>query len=385
MSKIDELLQETLKEKDTPSAELNRRVLEKARMEERNMALRKKKMVAAAAVMAGIIITGGTGYAAYRYMTAGQTAEYLGSKELSTYFKESDVVASKKDGNYRFRYLGNASAKLKESFLEEKDKKTTYVAMAIDRLDGKPMTQEETFVASPLIQGLNPIDYNVYTMGGGAVCKIKDGVLYMIMSVNNIEMFADRDVYLAITKGVDYADGYQYKEETGEISENESFDGINVLFTMRLDESKADKAAQDAFLQKFAKQKEEVETEEVFQVGDKDLQALVNTLYGKTELTSEQVEKIAKCGTPMDSYKVKPDKDGNYQIKTENSYGSSGGSYAKEIFDVGKPRMQYYMYIEDENALILVYDLRNKNDVLQEKYYKYTVEQAKDAFAALQP
>lgn len=378
MNKLDEVLYDALGKNDAPSAELNRRILEKAEMEEKIMAFRKRRVAAAAAIALCITLAGGTGYAAYRYMTAQQTAKELGSEELSTYFKDSDVVAVKKDGDYRFRYLGNASATLKESFLEEKDTKTTYVALAVDRLDGKPMTEDEEFVASPLIQGLDPIKYNVYTMGGGAVCKMKDGVLYMIMSVNSIEMFADKEVYLAVTKGVDYADGYQYDEQSGKISAKDDFDGINVLFTLEMDEKKADKAAQEEYLKNFGQKEEDEGEAGEIKAKDADLQAFRELDFAGMD--TETIDRIVEKGDCIDSYEFEADDEGVFHVNVENKYLSAGGTFTKSFYKEGKATFVEAHYAEDEEAVIMQYDLLDEAGILHEKYVKYTVEQAKESY-----
>jgi hypothetical protein len=373
MNKLDELLYETLKVNETPSEELNRRVLKKARMEENRM-VGKKKLVAAAAVAVCITLAGGTGYAAYRYMTAQQTAKELGSEELSEYFKESDVVAVKEDGNYRFRYLGNASAKLKDAFLSQEDKDTTYVALAVDRLDGKAMKEEE-FVASPLIQGLNPQQYNVYTMGGGATWKVKKGVLYMIMSVDSIEMFADREVYLAITKGADYVAGYDYNKDSGKISAKDEFDGINVLFTMEMDKDKADTKAQEEYLEHFGKSSSADEQEDEVKAKDADLQAFRELDF--TAMDREAIDKIVEKGDCFDSYEFKADSEGVFHVKVENEYLSAAGTFTKSFYDEGKPTL-VEAHFDEADFVIMQYDLVDEDGILHEKYIKFNAEQVKE-------
>lgn len=376
MNKLDELLYDALEKKDVPSEELNRRILEKAKTEDKIMAFGKRRVAAAAAIALCITLAGGTGYAAYRYMTAQQAAKELGSEELSAYFQESDVVAVKKDGAYRFRYLGNASAKLKKAFLEEKDTKTTYVALAVDRLDGKPMTEEEEFVASPLIQGLEPTKYNVYTMGGGAVSKIKNGVLYMIMSVNSIEMFADKEVYLAVTKGMDYADGYQYEELSGKISAKEDFEGINVLFTMEMDAAKADTKAQEEYLESFGKTGSDEEQEFVVKAKDADLQAFRELDF--TGMDTKDIDKIVEKGDCIDSYEFEADDEGVFHVNVENKYLSAGGTFTKSFYKEGKATFVEAHYAEDEEAVIMQYDLLDDGGILHEKYIKFMAEQARE-------
>ncbi|MBE5901481.1 MAG: hypothetical protein E7280_06200 [Lachnospiraceae bacterium] len=381
MSKIDEILYDALEKKDAPSAELNRRILEKAKAEDKIMAFGKRKVAAAAAIALCITLAGGTGYAAYRYMTARQVVKELGSQELSEYFKDTDVVATKEAGKYRFRYLGNASAKLKDAFLSQEDKDTTYVALAVDRLDGKAMKEEE-FVASPLIQGLNPQQYNVYTMGGGATWKVKNGVLYMIMSVDSIEMFADREVYLAITDGPDYVAGYEFDEASGKISPKDEFEGLNVLFTMEMDESKADTKAQEDYLKNFGQASEEEDEQEfAVKAKDADLQAFRELDFASMD--TETIDKIAEKGDCFDTYEFEADDEGIFHVNVENKYLSAGGTFTKKFYEEGEATFVEAHYAEDEEVVIMQYDLVDNEGILHEKYIKFSPKQVKDIFGLI--
>ena len=126
----------------------------------------------------------------------------------------------------------------------------SYWMMAIEHADGTPMPDtnspeygEETFLTSPFIQGLEPWKYNIYTLAGGYSEFVQDGVLYRMAECDDLELFADRDVYLCLTdeNSVGIIDqAYNYDEESGTISRNEAYDGCNALFKLPLDAKKAD-------------------------------------------------------------------------------------------------------------------------------------------------
>lgn len=75
-------------------------------------------------------------------------------------------------------------------------------------------------------------------------------------SCDNIEMFADRGLYIGVSdaKGVLFdKDAYIYNAETGEMTENPDFEGVNVLFDLPIDVSKADPDAAAKYLSDLEK------------------------------------------------------------------------------------------------------------------------------------
>lgn len=378
-NKLDEILYDALQENDTPSDLLNQEILSKANMEEQTMKSTKKSLVAAA-VAASILLTGGgTAIAAYRYLSAKSTAEFLGNSELAAYFDETEIVSTCEDSDYRFMYLGNANAKLKELCLSNEDTASTYVALAIERIDGKPMTEEDKFVASPLIQGLNPLEYNIYTMNGDAIWREKDGVLYMILRVDSIEMFADRTVYLAITTGADYGIAYDYDKTTGKISVNSDFEGINELFEIGFDPQKADKEKQEVYLKQFEESKkdkkangDEKSDDLFFEVEDELAKKFV-TLPFET-MDTETIKMISKIGKCVDSSEYKADEESYYKIKFTYENCVVSANYPMNMFSVNQPTLLLGA-IGSNDCVVLEYSLRDSNDVLHIDFLSYNKEQ----------
>ena len=133
---------------------------------------------------------------------------------------------------------------------------------------GKP----ELF-ASPLIGGYDPALYNLAGMAGNYTDITEDGVLYRLIECDNVEIFADHDLYLCVTEGTFYnKEAYRYDEVTGKISRNEDYEGLNALFALQVDASKAnpEKAAEYiaalGFESDYAKDKLSVELDGSFEV-----------------------------------------------------------------------------------------------------------------------
>lgn len=169
-------------------------------------------------------------------------------------------------------------------------------------------------MASPLIQGLNPAEYNIYSMGGGATYYVENGICYMIVCCDSIEMFADRQIYLAVTQGPDHKTGYEYDNSSGLISRGEDFDGINALFSLHLDASKADSGAQPDYLNGM-KQKTDY-SPDTADTGCKDIDFFLN--YDYESLTTGKIERLEQIGSTIDHNEFAP-ANGYYHIKYDEA------------------------------------------------------------------
>ena len=230
----------------------------------------KKKMPAAAILTAAVLFAGSlTAAAAWKYLTPDEVAETVEDQGLAAAFQSEDAVylnESQECGAYRITLLGVVSGKNLSQYVTSDDtgirEDRTYVVTAIENLDGspRPAVSDESygtdpFFVSPLIEGQDPNWFNIITMGGGYSEIVQDGIQYRITETDNVEAFADRTLYLAVCSGTFYDQGaYQFDQATGQISRNESYGGVNALFCLPLDSSKADKEAAEAYIQRVEKE-----------------------------------------------------------------------------------------------------------------------------------
>lgn len=246
--------------KTNPPQEMRDRIYEEIIQKAETNPHRRTKMgkqflarkICIAAIMAVVLVGSGSVYAAVKYRNAGETAQELGDKKLAEAFgKQENEIVIGEAGNYRVAYLGVVSGRdISDSAIgagTEKDK--TYAAVAVERRDGTEMTGEDSIMVSPLIEGQKPWQVNIATLNGNAVYNIVDGVEYRIIEIDNIEIFADRKLYLAVTDNeFSFKECYNYDEASGAISRNEAYSGLNLLFTINADAGKADPAAAKAYL-----------------------------------------------------------------------------------------------------------------------------------------
>lgn len=276
---MDELLRLSLAPTEEPTGLLNRQVLRQTEREEQTMKKREDKrkggqadrrLIPAAAIgLCAVFLASVTVYAAYRYLSPSQAAEALfADHALAQAFQGEGAVLVNEtqiSGGYRITLLGSAAGRNISDYLYRHNGEVVedriYTVVAIERADGTPMPDtssdaygEESFFVSHYVRGLDPKSYNAVSMGGGYGEFVQDGVMYRILETDNVEMFADRGIYVGVNSGTFYdVNAYRYDEETGEMTQNEDYDGANALFLLPLDPAKADPEAAAAYLERWEK------------------------------------------------------------------------------------------------------------------------------------
>lgn len=276
---LEQLLRQALSPDEEPDYWLNQKILRKAKEAEMMNKTYRKKMPAVVLTAAVVLsISSLTAVAAWKYLTPDKVAEEVKDQGLAAAFQGQDAISineSQEYGNYKITLLGVVSGKDLSQYVTSSDNvgdiqgDRTYVVTAIENIDGSPRPStsddsygEDPFFVSPLIKGQNPNFFNAVTMGGGYSEFVQDGIQYRITETDNVEIFADRTLYLSVNSGIFFDSGaYQFEEATGEITRNESYEGVNALFHLPLDEAKADKEKADAYIKQLEKELEGSEDE----------------------------------------------------------------------------------------------------------------------------
>lgn len=376
--KLDELLADALTPDVWPDDVLNGQILQKVK-EEAQMSEKRwngKRIAVAASLAAAVLLAGGgTTYAAWRYLSPGEAAHEINNGTLADAFESEDaaiVNESQTYGNYRVTFIGVVSGRSLTDFETTSGGRVlddrSYWLMAIEHADGTPMpdTQtspdpygEERFLASPFVQGLDPNRYNIYSFTGGYTEFIKDGVRYRMGECDNLEVFADREVYLALTDDDSVRSielGYLYDEATGKITRNESYEGCNALFRLPLDASKADEAKAKAYVDSlFRSPEEDAEADK------KELENLPESQRKEIEegdrqmkkaeafvqkLTVDNIDELCEI-VPGTENEVKVDEGADWveyrTADSESSGGMEAGAF-REIFPDNTPKIQIEGY-----------------------------------------
>lgn len=393
---MDELLRNALSCKEEPDYWLNQKIIRKIQEKERedmSKGSRKIKVPAAALLAAAVLFVGSvTGYAAWKYLTPGQVAETVEDKGLAAAFQSEDAVAVnevQEYGNYRITLLGIVSGKNLSQYTMEDGAGNilddrTYVVTAIENVDGTPRPDtsedsygEDAFFVSPLIQGLNPAVYNSVTMDGGYSEIVENGIQYRIAECDNVEKFADRQVYLCVNDGPFYNnDAYSYDEQSGNISRNEGYQGVNALFTLPLDKSRADKDAAEEYIKN--KENEWNGSKETEEAESQDMEENDITDQAAKEVENWKLEDFEKNTELVKELEIAPNKEGDFEYKYEigeDGSGSEGTIWKETLSELDEGNMaktRTIMSSSDENtAYVETYTLKEDGSLLL-RVYRYS-------------
>ncbi len=266
--KLDEALRQALAPCEEADFWLNQKILNRAaglaenkediKEEKNKMGIRRKKRgLSAAAIAAAVLCTSSvTAYAAWKYLSSSDIAAHVQDRKLVDAFlsRQAFIINETQNyGDYRVTLLGIISGELLSEYPHGKENgriatDRTYAVAAIEYADGRPVpdTSEEAygeleFFVSPLIGGYNPALYNIADMSGNYTDITEDGILYRLLECDDIGIFAGYDRYLCVCEGTFYQkEAYIYDEETGKISRNQEYQGLNALFELPADGAEPD-------------------------------------------------------------------------------------------------------------------------------------------------
>lgn len=356
---MDTILKEALTPANVPSDRMNDAVLRqiKERSDMSRLKTYHTRKIAAAGIITACTLTFGTitAAAAYHYLSTSEVAKEVNDTKLEQAFLSKDALSvneTQEYGGYRITLLGSVSGKNISQYLREDDngnisQDCIYTAVAIARTDGTPMPDtssddygKDPFYVSHYICGLNPSSYSLMSMGGGYSEFVKDGVLYRLLEMDNIEMFADKGIYVGVSSGTFYDnDAYRYNETTGEITRNKNYEGVNALFVLPLDKSKADPKAAEKYLKELEESSQNDsaedrtdpnETEE-----DRKNQASIEEFMAK--ITPDTIDQYAE---PIESTRkvCVPDADGTFSYSYELENGAAGNSTSSIEYAIADTR-----------------------------------------------
>lgn len=413
MKNIDEVLKRNIYPDYVPADDLNARILKCAEEDEIMKKKNFKWSVAVASLVGTLVLGSVSAYAAYHLLSPARVAvELTGSSKLEDAFNsESAVKVNKmqKTGGYNITLMGTVTGKdLTTVAEEEKDfeisKNKTYAVVAIEKEDGTPMPDitdkdYKVYCISPLIHGKSFLEMSVGNFHGGVNCFTRGGVQYELLTCDDLEIFSEIGVSIGVVENYgDETAAFTYDEKTGLHCRNKEFAGVNALFELPLDKSKADnKAAEEVFqnIENESKADRKKSDDEPAYYMDKgglpigkdsgeemaaDLPKNIKyftDIYSQM-LTEEQIEKLMSYGTIVDEQKFN-EKDGRFHVAISNEYMESEGDESAEVYEEGVP--QFYFTGASSDSMIAEY-LIKENGVLTEKVVRYEKDQIDKMYQA---
>ncbi len=210
------------------------------------------KTAAIVAVMAVVLSV--SAFAAWKLLTPKDVALRGEDQALAEAFSAEDAISineSAQTGELTVTLLGIVSGKDISDFWVKRDGELvdnlSYIVVSVAYTDGRAITMEPddeiygNVRIAAMFEGYAPWTLNSMMFSGGDTWFIEDGVLYQCASCNNLEIFADRTVYLGVyTDGIAPGSEMFAIDENGTISIKKEYDKPCALFELPLDPSGAD-------------------------------------------------------------------------------------------------------------------------------------------------
>lgn len=381
---MNKLLTLALTPDETADTEINREILREFRkadtMKHSTTYKKQKILKLAACICTFVLFASITTFAAIKYFSPSDVAMEFQDKSLAKAFEsDTSVIINETQSfkDYNVTFLGTVSGEDLSDFVSESSaasfdlaKGRTYAIVAIEKSDGSPMPDTSDsnygtvpFFVSPYIKGENPNLVNAVTMNGNYCDTVNNGIMYRIAECDNMEVFADREVYLGVSSSRFYEpDIYTWNEKDGTLTPNPDYDGVNALFTLPLDKSKADPSAADIYLNAVLN-------------GDENEEA--NSENDNT-LEEEDIIKLEDLDTDYDLLEdsvinTKADSNGmiNYSFE-ENGEKNEGGIAESEIFPDHKTGLSdiFDVWGESPHLFITTFELMEDGTVTVRTYQK---------------
>lgn len=219
--------------------------LQKAAERKEDPIMKKRKTVKVlVAVISAILLLSVSAFAITAILSAQEVADELGESQLVDKWQKSEKFPYVScDENYTVSVLGIATDKeINSDYGVTVEESRSYIVVSIQRNDGLALSLKEgsPIQLTPLISGYEPWKINLWTLGSNAQGLEKDGVLYYLFDTADLEVFADRTVYIAAYEGFIPSEDTLIMNGDGTIAFNENYTGFKALFELPLDESKAE-------------------------------------------------------------------------------------------------------------------------------------------------
>lgn len=226
-------------------------------------AMKKKFSIALAAAALACLAAGGV-YAAANLLAAPQAVQQLqpGSGLDTLFSAGTEINETQTVGDWSVTLLGLASGENLGGYGGAPER--TYAVLAFQHTDGTPVQAADELNSvwvSPIIQGYDPVWYNIQTMSGAFSTTVAEGVAYRLIECDSVEPFADLQVDLAVVSvpGSEFLmmdralfDAAFAVNADGTYTLNGDFDGGAALFRLPLDPAKADPTAVQAIVDLIA-------------------------------------------------------------------------------------------------------------------------------------
>lgn len=342
---VEQLLQQALSPTEEPNLWLNEKIIQTAK-ENEYMKKRRSRIPTGAAVAVLTLMIASLGvFAGWKYLAPQNVAKVFADESLAKAFETEDAILineTQEYGGYKITLLGIVSGKGLSDYTNWDDEGNliddmTYIVTAIENTDGTPRPDtsddaygEDSFYVSPYIMGLPMWEYNAHTLTGGGYSEcVVDGIQYRILEIGNLEIFANRGIYLGVSSGPFYnSEAFIMDETTGEITRNESYAELNALFKLPIPAFKGDETAVETFLAEF---EEKYSADKITEESEAELEKPTIAAEETADWTLADFQANAEC-VYEENLSIDEDNSVSYKYEFENGSGSEGTQCLDHLF-----------------------------------------------------
>ena len=218
--------------------------------EETNM--KSKRMRFLIPALAAAVLLTSTVFAAVMLLRPDEVADAFGQTAVAEAFRSGDSVVvneSSQSNGYTFTLMGIVSGEHLDGIRTDAGERS-YVVLSIGHTDGTPFAPEDecSVTVTPLIDGCEPWQWNLYSLDTYRMDTTADGIRYCFLSTDSLEKFAGRRVCIAVFDGLVPGTNVFAMDEDGVIGYSDSYTGTKAMFDLPLNAEKADPAAVAALL-----------------------------------------------------------------------------------------------------------------------------------------
>ncbi len=227
-----------------------------------NKTVNKMTKILIAAVLI-IVILSSTAFAISKLLSAGEVAGHFGESQAAKSFdKQLIAVESVTDKGYTVSFLGLVKGEKIESKNVKSD--CSYYVVAVAAADGSPLSLIEgnPLGVSVIIEGYPAWKINSWSLNTSANGMEEDGILYYLYDCEDLEIFADKNVYLAVYEGMLPDIDTVTMNTDGTFEFSEGYDGFRAMFRLSLDASKANPEKANEILREYLFEEPEIASEE---------------------------------------------------------------------------------------------------------------------------
>ncbi len=411
MKTMDDLLKQALTPRNEPDYWLSQNTV-KLLKEAPPMKKMSRKKYAAVTISCALFLCVGSisAYAAWKYLRPDQVATELKEDMLADAFSEENAVYINETQSFEDyditllgitsgerlsgqAYLANGSsvmsvsrenetqvkAALDEGFLELTDR--SYLLFAVENKTQafKEISEFHSRLSIfPVVMGYDYETYSgLFENAGGGQAILKDGVIYYLYECNSLEPYADHAIYMCVSDDIPAFSEYSYRYDSaaGTIARNEQYEGVNALFSLPMDASKADPKAAETALKKHQARLKALEQEPKEPL-PKDLQDAYDFIG---QITPENIREYATPLTDEGARQTFGPADAQGRITIDSSYPN--GEFRMKInVTEGLPngKKEYVcdngLTDDDLDTLLIEHFILNDDGTITLQYYKPNIQ-----------